>query len=159
MQIEIQSNIDRLDSKLKLLEKSSQENAEILSLSNQYLCVAIVGRLEQDLKIIFQEYCSRGTKRKFNRAVERLCWSFQNPTFDKIIDLVSLFDEDYSKELSLKWSSGDVSLKSILNRMVDERKTIAHQKNKNANVTIIKNREYFATYKTVVFDVYGNFTG
>lgn len=158
MHPEIQSDFDRLKNQTRLAGNLSSElPSDIQAMVYQLLCVAITGRLEQNLKTIFVCYADRKSSKNMGRAVSRLCQSFQNPKPDKIISLVELFDRDFSKTMSDEWAAAEPSEKDIISNMVGDRIAISHQTTKSINVTKSKIDGYLATYIKVVTKVHNHF--
>lgn len=153
----IQADFDRLSHQLNLIEKAPENTEELSAMACQFLCVAIVGSLEQNLKLILIQYCIVYRQHHFSKAIDRLCQSFQNPKHHKIIDLISLFDKEFSDKKNVDWMVGDEPVSGVVNSMVGERIVISHQKNKNINVTPTKLRKYLKIYKSVIKEVHDHF--
>ena len=154
---EIVSDFDRVKNLISVSRSLPDEfSGEAVSMMNEYLCVVIAGRLEQNLKQIFIAYSDRKSKTAMGTAVSRLCQSFQNPSKDKICDLVSLFDKDFSAKLKESWAA-DGSAGQIISDMVGRRKVIAHQTKNNRDTTSSKVDQFFLAYKTVVVDIHDHF--
>lgn len=154
---EIRADFDRMQSLISASRKLSDEaSGEAISMINEYLCVAISGRLEQNLKLIFITYSDRKSKKVMAAAVSRLCQSFQNPSKDKICDLVSLFDKEFSNVLADEWRD-DGSVGSVISDMVGKRKVIAHQTKNNRDTTSTKIDQFFIAYRDVVTRIHDHF--
>jgi hypothetical protein len=154
---EIRADFDRMKSLIDA-SRSLPDGAsgEADSMINEYLCVAISGRLEQNLKQIFIAYSERKSDRAMGTAVSRLCQSFQNPSKDKICDLVSLFDKDFSSSLLEEWKE-DGSFGSTISDMIGKRKVIAHQTKNNRDTTSTKIDQFYRAYKEVVTRIHDHF--
>ena len=154
---EIRADFDRIRSLIVVSRRLPEEaSGEANSMLNEYLCVVISGRLEQNLKQIFIKYAERKSKAAMSAAVSRLCQQFQNPTKDKICEQISLFDQDFSKQLADEWR-GDGSVGQIISDMVGKRKVIAHQTKNNRDTTSTKIDQFFCAYKEVVTRVHNHF--
>lgn len=150
MMRDIVADFDRLKNQIDIVNNSSdQDDHEIRNMAYEYLCVAIVGRLEQNIKTILVTYANNKSERRIGSAVTRLCQNFQNPSKDKIIDLISLFDKSFADRLKQEWSSED-SLGNIISDMVGKRKIIAHQTNNNRDVTRTKINTFYKAYKSLI---------
>ncbi len=154
---EIRSDFDRVKNLISVSKNLPDEvSGEASSMMNEYLCVVISGRLEQNLKQIFITFSDRKSKEAMGTAVSRLCQSFQNPSKDKICDLVSLFDKGFSTTLAAEWKE-DGSVGHTISDMVGKRKVIAHQTKNNRDTTSTKVDQFFAAYKEVVTRIHDHF--
>ena len=154
---EIISDFDRVKNLIAVSQSLPDDiSGEAVSMMNEYLCVVITGRLEQNLKQIFIAYSDRKSKTAMGTAVSRLCQSFQNPTKDKICDLVSLFDKEFSEKLIAEWKV-DGSVGQIISDMVGRRKIIAHQTKNNRDTTTSKVNNFFTAYKSVITEIHDHF--
>lgn len=154
---EIRADFDRIKNLIDASRKLPDETSgEASSMVNEYLCVAISGRLEQNLKLIFIAYSERKSQKAMGTAVSRLCQSFQSPSKEKICDLVSLFDKEFSSILSEEWKE-DGSIGSIISDMVGKRKVIAHQTRNNRDTTSTKIDQFYGAYKEAVSRIHDHF--
>lgn len=157
MLAEIQADFDRLQRLINAANELPDEaTGEAESMVYEYLCVAIAGRLEQNIKSILVTYSDRKSNRMLNKAVSRLCQAFQNPTKEKILDLVKLFDPEFSSTLDSEWKE-QLSAGGIVNDMIGHRKRIAHQTTNSRSMTKTKVVSYFGAYKEVVVRLEGHF--
>lgn len=157
MLYEIRSDFDRIANLIKASKKLPGDvSDEASSMINEYLCVAISGRLEQNLKQIFISFSERKSEKSMSTAVSRLCQSFQNPSKDKICDLVSLFDKEFALTLEEEWKE-DGSPGRIVSDMVGKRKVIAHQTRNNRDTTSTKIDQFFGAYREVVTRIHDHF--
>jgi len=154
---EIRADFDRINNLIVASRKLSADTSdEATSMINEYLCVAITGRLEQNLKKIFIAYSERKSNKSMSAAISRLCQSFQNPNKDKICDLVSLFDREFSLRLAEEWKE-DGSVGSTISDMVGKRKIIAHQSKNNRDTTVTKIEQFYRAYCQVVIRIHDHF--
>lgn len=66
---EIRADFDRIRNLITVSRNvSDEESGEAASMINEYLCVAIAGRLEQNLKLIFVKYSERNSKKNHGRG-------------------------------------------------------------------------------------------
>lgn len=147
--------------KIKALIDAASElppdtSSSTISMVHEYLCVAICGRLEQDIKAILVEHARRQSKTKLERAISRLCRQLLNPETRKILDMIELFDKDFKKQLSKEWEESG-SDGEVINEMVGHRKRIAHQTNSSRSMTKSKISMYFKAYKNVIAKIDGHF--
>jgi len=150
MLCEVQADIDRLKSQIEVANNSSGDvQDEMKSMAYEYICVAITGRLEQNVKTILITYANNCSERSMGKAISRLCQGFLNPSKDKLVDLVGLFDKGFADNLREEWQD-DGSLGHTISDMVGKRKVIAHQTKNNRDVTRTKIRQYFNAYKDLV---------
>ena len=158
MLAEIRADFDRLKHQIKMAgELPPEVPDDISSMTYQLLCVAIVGRLEQNLKTIFIYYGNNNSNRAMGKAITRLCQSFQNPKPEKIIDLVGLFDKEFATLLHRNWLDSSPSDMDVIRNMVGERIAVAHQKTKNFSITRTKVEQYYDTYKRTVTQIHDHF--
>lgn len=154
---EIRADFDRIRNMISASRNIPDEaSGEAASMINEYLCVVITGRLEQNLKQVFVKYSERKSNNVMGAAVSRLCQSFQNPSKDKICDLVSLFDKDFSSALAEEWKE-DGSDGHTISDMVGKRKVIAHQTKNNRDTTSTKIDQFFDAYQKVVTRIHNHF--
>lgn len=154
---EIRSDFDRIKNLIQVSKGLPDEmSGEASSMINEYLCVAITGRLEQNLKQIFISFSKRKSQNAMGPVVSRLCQSFQNPSKEKICDLVSLFDKEFSAELLEEWKE-DGSAGHTISDMVGKRKVIAHQTKNNRDTTSTKIDQFFNAYQEVITRIHNHF--
>lgn len=154
---EIRADFDRIRNLLKVARNLSDGNsAEAESMVYEYLCVAITGKLEQNIKQVFILYSNNKSDRRMGAAISKLCQQFQNPDREKIVTLVGLFDKDYSGQLSEKWRA-DGSVGAVLSDMVGIRKGIAHQTTNTRTATRTKVENFFEAYRSFVEELCGRF--
>ena len=151
---------DRLKYQIINLKSSTRDTQiELISLSCQSVCVSICGSLEQCLKEIFVEYAKRKSGNKLNGAIERLRKNYQNPKTVRILELVSLFDKDFGRELERAWSEEKEIEKSHLDNLVNDRNIIAHRTRTHFSVTTSKLDDYHRAYTGLLNRVYDHFLG
>lgn len=156
---EVLADFDRLRSLIRVSKGLYDgQSGEALSMINEYLCVAITGRLEQNIKQILIRYAEDSSHQKMSAPISRLCQQFQNPDKNKIVELVALFDKDFSHALSLEWSE-DASDGNVISDMVGKRKAIAHQTRNNRDTTGTKIDLYFKAYQSTITRLHGHFLG
>lgn len=147
---DLHSDFSRIENRIascKLL--STDTDYQLISMLNDQLCVTITGRLEQNLKTIFIGYASRHSAKALERSIARLCQQYQNPNPEKILELVKLFDSDFSEALRSEWED-DNSDGNQIKQMVSSRIIIAHQTKNSSSLTMTKIEGFFASYKNVV---------
>lgn len=147
---EIRASSDKLSALIETAKTElSPEQAKSSSMTYEYLCVAICGRIEQDVKTILVEYARRSSERKLERVVARVCREFMNPEKDKILKTLDLFDRDLAKKLTNEWKDEN-SIGNTINELVGHRKRIAHQTNSNLSMTRSHIEKYFYAYKSLI---------
>lgn len=147
---EIRAERDKLKALISAAQKMpSDTDSAVASMAYEYLCVAVCGRIEQDVKKVLIEYSKRQTKAKLDRAVSRLCQNFINPYSNKLLDVIDLFDRDFKKELESNWEK-DGSVGKVINSMVGQRKRIAHQTSSSRHTTETSVLQYFAAYEQLI---------
>ena len=157
MLAEIRADFDRLRNQIDASRALPADcSDEAASMVNAYLCVAIAGRLEQNLKQILIQHSERSSEKKMSRAISRLCQSFQNPSKEKICELVKLFDNEFSEQLHEDWK-GEGNPGSIISDMIGKRKNIAHQTTNRLDVTKTKIDAFYGAYKDVETRVHNHF--
>lgn len=153
---EVHSDFDRLKALIESANRVASDTGEAESMIYEYLCVAITGKLEQNLKCILINYANNSSKRAMGAAISKLCQSFQNPDKEKILSLLSLFDKEYADKLKTDWVPED-SHGNAISDMVGMRKTIAHQTSNSRNMTRTKIERYFNAYKETVTEISEHF--
>lgn len=150
---EIRAEIDKLSALIAAAhDEIEPDQFRAASMAYEYLCIAICGRVEQDVKTILIEYARRSSGRKLERAIARVCRNFMNPEKEKIIDTLELFDRDYAVSLRRSWQDENTT-GTIINEMVGHRKRIAHQTNSNRSMTKTQIDRYFKAYKDLVLEL------
>lgn len=154
---EIRADFDRLKAQLDAA-RSLPESAsgEATNMVYEYLCVAITGRLEQNLKAILIAYSNNASNQRMGGVVSKLCQSFLNPDRSKIIDLLSYFDKDFSKFLAEEWDE-EGSVGHTLSDMVGIRKSIAHQTTNSRSTTRTKIENFYGAYVKAVTQINDHF--
>ena len=150
MLAEIRAEKDKLKALMETAkELDSDTDSAAISMTHEYLCVAICGRVEQDIKTVLIEYSKRKSDAKLERAIARLCRNLMNPEPTKIIDTLELFDRDLSRALKAEWQEDD-SVGSILGQLVGQRKRIARQTSSSRHMTATKIDEFYRAYLTLL---------
>ncbi|MBO6898499.1 MAG: hypothetical protein JJ868_14095 [Shimia sp.] len=140
----IESQIESLKAQTGSLE------ANVINMVCQHIVVVIAGRLEQGLKELFLEHVRTSKGTGLDRAVTRLCGSFQNPKPEKIFELIDLFDRTASQALREEWSQESEEVSQTLKALITTRINIAHQKNRSNNVTIESVQSFYSAYRTTL---------
>ncbi|BCH58619.1 hypothetical protein RvVAR0630_12430 [Agrobacterium vitis] len=154
---DVRADFDRLKNQIKAVKNLPETaSGDATSMLYEYLCVAITGRLEQNLKTILITYSDQQSKKTMSGAVSKLCQSFQNPDRGKIIELVSYFDKDFSKHLETEWES-EGSVGHTISDMVGIRKKIAHQTTNARTATRTKVENFYSTYVAAVTAISNHF--
>lgn len=152
---ELQSDYKRLANRIRAIEIATayeQQQIELISLSSNFICIDICGRLEQNLKSIFSSFGGRKSNNVLNKPIARLLSSYQNPKPLKLVELVGLFDEELSHWLKDNWkeNSEHEIAKKRLDNLVLDRITLAHSKNVSHTVSITKLKNYHIEYMAIV---------
>jgi hypothetical protein len=98
-------------------------DAEMQAHWARYLCVLCSGYLESSLRDILYEYVRGRTSTQIRNFVNSRLQDFQNPKFEKIKDLLTLFDAEWAKLLDESISQ---DVKDAINSIVANRHQIAH---------------------------------
>lgn len=147
---EVRAERDKLKALVDLSASLPEEtDSAAISMTHEYLCVAICGRIEQDVKKILVEYARRASDAKLERAVARVCRDFMNPERAKIIGVLELFDRDFSKKLEEEWKPDD-SLGRTIDRLVGQRRRIAHQTSSSRHMTRSIIADFFDAYDSLI---------
>lgn len=155
---EMQAEFDRLGSQFRIIQNSvGLIDDEIISLASQQLCVSICGSLEQLLKGIFVQYGIINSNSKIHRPISRICETYQNPKSKKVIELIGLFDDEFSKQLNDYWEGEGNLERDHLNNLVDDRISIAHRRRLHVNIGIQKLQNYLRCYKAIAEKVLKHF--
>lgn len=154
---EIRSDFDRLSNLMRAAAAlPDTASGEAGSMIYEYLCVAISGRLEQNIKTILIAFANNKSERSMGPVVSKLCQQFQNPDKDKILALLELFDKDSAVELRDLWKLEDSSGAAISD-LVGIRKMIAHQTSNARSATRTKVERFYRAYVDVVTEVSNRF--
>ena len=144
----IQADKNFLKRCLEQIEKRDNDrDPQLQVMACNFFCIAVVGCIEQGVKELAKEYAKNRTARNLDRAIDRLCQSFQNPRPDKLFDLMDLFIEDSGASLKKDWENDGSLIPETLKGAVGNRITIAHQVNRNSNVSASTARAYFDMYE------------
>ncbi|WP_025594256.1 hypothetical protein [Agrobacterium tumefaciens] len=153
---EIRADFDRLKNLIQAAKNLPEQTSDANNMVYEYLCVAITGRLEQNLKAILITYSDHKSNRTMRGAVSKLCQSFQNPEKGKILELISYFDKDFSEKLKREWEA-EGSIGNTISDMVGIRKGIAHQTTNARNATKTKVESFYGAYVSVVTTINDHF--
>jgi hypothetical protein len=123
MLLEIERRLRGIDDVLVNLRDQSLDEF-LFSMVLQYLCVRISGNLEICIREVLREYTRRRANPTVLRAVERRLASFQNPQCQRIIDVLSDFDVEWSRKFE-RFSTTD-DMKDKIDSIVANRNLIAH---------------------------------
>lgn len=158
---ELESEFSRIEFQIKSIKNCAADNVpeELISLSCQAVCVAICGSLEQCLKRIFVEYARRRSGNQIHRPIERLCRNYQNPGSSRVLELVDLFDRDFSRELGRSWQEETGLEKTHLDNLVNDRISIAHRTRNHVGISASKLDDYFKAYSGILVKVHDKFIG
>lgn len=154
---EVRADFDRLRNLIDEANSLSEDvSSDARSMAYEYLCVAITGKLEQNIKQILIAYADSRCSAPMGAVVSKLCQSFQNPDKAKIITLLDIFDKDFSKALEAEWNK-ERSVGNTISDMVGLRKTIAHQTSNSRNSTKTKIESFYLAYRTFITDLSNHF--
>lgn len=157
---ELQAEFDRLKLQISYIKAGSgKDRDELISLSSQQICVSICGSLEQCLKQIFIQYAKHRSSNRIYRPIEKICESYQNPKTTKILELVSLFDAEFSDHLKREWEDSLEIERQYIDNLVDDRITIAHRKRVHIDISSSKLENYYKAYSNLLDRVYRHFLG
>jgi len=147
---EIQADFDRMKNLIDAANNAPEDvSGDIRSMSYEYICVAIAGRLEQNLKTVLVTYANNNSNKRIGASIARLCRHFQNPSKEKILDLIALFDPVFAEQTKVEWDEDD-SIGNVLSDLIGKRIVIAHQTNNNRDVTRTKVQGYYRAYTGVI---------
>lgn len=152
---ELLADYQRLENRIKLLEVAAMADDaqdELISLSANYICVDICGRLEQNLKSVFSSFSGRKSGQVLDRSIAKLLSAYQNPKSTKLLELIDLFDKDLSSWLKESWKENaehEIAKKHIDN-LVADRIILAHSKKISHIISITKLKNYFSAYKSII---------
>lgn len=144
---EVRADIDRLRGLLKVASEMPEEvSGEANNMVYEYLCVAIAGRLEQNIKAVLIAHSDSVSQKRLSAAISKVCQAFQNPDARKIIELLKLFDSEFATRLEEEWKE-DNSHGLTISEMIGVRKQIAHQTSNARSATRSKIERYFHAYE------------
>lgn len=151
---ELNADFQRLGNRIRLIKTSAGSEdmpAELISLSANFICIDICGRLEQNLKSIFSAFGSRRSNRVLDKAIADLLGYYQNPRPKKIVKLVTLFDTDLAKWIDNIWqeSGCEEIAKKRLDNLIEDRIILAHSKKTSHTISATKLKNYFDEYKEI----------
>lgn len=147
---EVRADIDRIRNLIRVATNMPDDTSgEANSMVYEYLCVAIAGRLEQDIKIVLIKHAEAVSEKRLSAVVAKVCQGFQNPDSRKIVDLLKLFDSAFAEQLEAEWQE-DNSDGRVISEMIGVRKQIAHQTSNSRSATRSKIEKYFRSYEAFV---------
>jgi hypothetical protein len=123
MLLEIERRLRGIDDALANLRGQSLDEF-LFSMVLQYLCVRISGNLEICIREVLREYTRRRANPTVLRAIERRLAGFQNPQCQRIVDILSDFDVEWSKQFENFAIADD--MKDKIDSIVANRNLIAH---------------------------------
>ena len=153
---EIRADFDRLKRQIQTAKVLPEDSGDASNMVYEYLCVAIAGRLEQNLKLILITYSNHRSNRTMGGAISKLCQSFQNPDRHKITELLSYFDKDFASNLRVEWEV-EGSVGQIISDMIGIRKNIAHQTTNARTTTRTKVDKFYSAYVDAVTAINDHF--
>ena len=114
---------------------------EIQSDFARYLCVLVSGYLEKSIAELMLEHARNNGSLTLQRFVEKRTRRFANANFERLLDLLSSFDQDWCRDLGAEH-------KDAVDSVVGLRNSIAH--GGMVGVTYQRVAEYHARVQLVV---------
>lgn len=143
--IRVASSKQKLEYAFKLFDTIQDDEAK--SQYTKYLCIRVSGFLETSVKYLLEDFTQARACMEVNNYVRNQLSTFQNPGWDKILQLLATFNENWSKEYELKF--GDERYKQSIGSIVGNRNKIAHGEDV-ANLSYIRLKDYYKTLLEVV---------
>jgi RiboL-PSP-HEPN len=140
----ISTNKNRLDNVFALSKKLPQE-AEILSHWAKYLCVLVSGFIETSVCAIYEEYTENKAAPPIANFVADKLEYFQNPSMNKIFELVKSFNSKWEQDLRT-YTQGELG--ESVNGIVNNRNKIAH--GENVGITYATVQTYYQNVLKVI---------
>ena len=111
----------------------------------RYLCVLVSGFVETSIQTIFSEYAKRRSSPEVASYVESRLKRFQNPSMQRIIDLIGEFNPVWRESFE-KATEGES--KDAINSIVANRNNIAH--GESVGITYSRIQQYYENAIKVV---------
>ena len=134
----------RLDSLFKRVNTMSYD-AEMQSHWARYLCVLVSGYIEISVQSILGSYSQNKADQRVFRHVERNLRRIQNLNMERIMQVVSTFDENWGYDLD-GYVTGRI--KDSVDSIVANRNSIAH--GTNVVITYVRMKNYYDDVKILV---------
>ena len=99
----------------------------------RYLCILVSGYLETSIKEILSEYTRRRADPTVRNYVETQLEWFQNPSLEKVAQLLGAFDKSAVSTIDAL----DQSTKDAVNSINNNRNSIAHGRNVGIGITTL----------------------
>ncbi len=111
----------------------------------RYLCVLVSGFVETSIQTIFSEYAKKRSSREVASYVESRLKRFQNPSMQRIVDLIGEFNPVWRESFELA-TEGEP--KDAINSIVANRNNIAH--GESVGITYSRIQQYYENAIKVV---------
>ena len=135
---EIAKQLQKLQSLLKNNEITSSGDLDLQAHWSKYLCVLCAGLIENSIKEICVEFCSK----RSNTRIQSYCTfnlnKIQNPKSNRLVEIVQMFDKSWSAELDIFLKDNGRS--DAINSIMNNRHQIAH--GKDVGLTIVRVSNY-----------------
>lgn len=138
---EIKKQIDAFNNLVKNAESATNESIELQSEWARYLCIVAAGLVENAIKELFGEYVREKTSAPASRYIVGSLSKIHNPKVEKFLEVASAFNPAWKDELK---AFGEIDGKSdAINSIMGHRHLIAHGKYKDANISMVRIKNYF----------------
>lgn len=139
--VRYKNQLDELFNKISALS----EDLELQSHWSRYLCIRISGFLEVSVRAIYGEYAKEKAAPYVANYVESQLKNFQNPNWEKILNLARSFNPGWADNLE---SATEGELKDAIISIVTVRHSIAH--GGSGGITYRRIKDYYENAVKVV---------
>lgn len=143
MKWKLEQQEKKLDSLFLMCQKI--EDVEQQAVMAKFLCVRASGFVESSFRHLISEYTDGTSPRQIQSYVNKKTKYVTNLNFEKILELLATFDNDWKESFVLAVSDEQ---KSALNTIVSNRNNIAHGENDSISYVLMTN--YYERIKEVV---------
>lgn len=145
MNSDVDGHRKRIDAVFELAEGIDLTNLELRSHMARYLCVLVSGFVERSVSHIIDDYARRRSAPEVYRFVSLQLKSFQNASTNKILKMITNFDDSWAKQFA-KDIEGEI--KDSVDSVVATRHQIAH--GGNTGITLARMKDYYKGARDLV---------
>ena len=140
---EVNQHKDRLDDLFSKVAEIS--DSELQAHWSRYLCILLSGFIETSIRSILSEYAENRASPVVSNYVQRELRRFQNPSMQRILDLLGSFSQEWAVQLSAQTTD---EKKDAINNIIGNRNRIAH--GENVGISFVPLRGYYRNAVSVL---------
>lgn len=138
----------RLDGAFARIASIGPDEIETRADFSRYLCVLVCGYLENAVIALLSEHCRQKASPRVQAYALSHIQRLQNPSREKILDMVGRFDSTWKRSLELYIVD---EKKDAIGSVLKERHKIAH--GENSSISYVRISNYLAAIEDVVMQI------